>query len=75
MEKIRHRANFQIRAIRQLPALVGIAGRKRLCLLSSSSFVGDKDEPGEPVAVGVEFALALAAGQVLLVGLGDNDKH
>ena len=30
MEKIRHRANFQKRAIRQLPALVGIAGRKRL---------------------------------------------
>jgi len=51
------RADFQVRTIGQLPALVGITG--------------------EPVAVGVQLALALTAGEVLLVvkaedvGLGE----
>jgi len=51
------RTDLQVRAIRQLPALVCITG--------------------EPVAVGVVLALALAAGEVLLVvkaedvGLGE----
>lgn len=44
---------------------------------SSHSLAGDKEEPGEPVTVGVHLALALTAGEVLLVveaedvGLGE----
>ena len=44
---------------------------------SSHSLDGDKEEPGEPVTVGVHLALALTAGEVLLVveaedvGLGE----
>ena len=70
---IRHRTDLQIRAIRQLPALVCIAGNIPT-LLSAHTL---PDEPGEPVAVGVDLALALAAGEVLLVvkaedvGLGE----
>ena len=72
-----HRADFQIRAISQLPALVCIAGNISISLSAQTNFDVKQGEPGEPVAVGVELALALAAGEVLLVvkaedvGLGE----
>ena len=60
-------------------ASTGLHSWKYLLIITftSHSLAGDKEEPGEPVAVGVHLALALAAGEVLLVveaedvGLGE----
>ena len=75
---LKHRADFQVRAIGQLPALVGITENICIVHLIAVTIADFKHkEPGEPVAVGVQLALALAAGEVLLVvkaedvGLGE----